>query len=51
MIRASTALLALMAVTPALAKQCAQFDTSGNLYVFGGDQDYNLGQNTSWACK
>jgi hypothetical protein len=35
----------------ATAKQCAQFDTSANLYLFGGEQDYNLGQNTSWSCK
>jgi hypothetical protein len=45
----STIVLASLRVIA--AKQCAQFDTSNNLYLFGGEQDYNLGQSDSWACE
>jgi len=43
--------LALAALLPLLATAvpCVQFDTSWNLYAFGGSQDVNLGQSSSWA--
>ncbi len=39
---------ALLAAS-AQAKQCVQFDTSGNLYIFGGNQDASLGPSSTWA--
>ncbi|KAL7419792.1 hypothetical protein Q5752_005708 [Cryptotrichosporon argae] len=33
----------------AVAVPCVQFDTSWNLYAFGGSSDVNLGQNTTWS--
>jgi len=46
-ISSSAIAVAFLGVTA--AKQCAQFDTSNNLYLFGGEQDYNLGQSDSWS--
>lgn len=43
------ALLSPLAVLDASAKGCVAFDTSWNLYAFGGSSDVNLGQNTTWA--
>lgn len=31
------------------ALPCVQFDTSYNLYAFGGSEDVKLGSNTTWA--
>jgi len=42
----SSLLFPLIAAVP-----CVQFDTSFNLYAFGGSQDVNLGQSSSWACE
>lgn len=47
----SISAVALALLRPAVAKQCAQFDVNNNLYLFGGDQDYNLGQSSSWGCE
>lgn len=35
----------------AAAVPCVQFDTAWNLYAFGGTEDVNLGQASSWARK
>ena len=35
----------------AAAVPCVQFDSSWNLYAFGGASDVNLGQNSSWGCE
>lgn len=40
----SSLLLPLAAAIP-----CVQFDTAWNLYAFGGSQDVNLGQSSSWG--
>ncbi len=45
------ALAALASAIVIRAVPCVQFDTSWNLYTFGGSSDVMLGQNTSWACK
>lgn len=48
--RALTLLTALTSLaTQATAKQCAAFDNSGNLYLFGGSEDVNIGQSGSWG--
>ncbi|ORY29526.1 hypothetical protein BCR39DRAFT_495391 [Naematelia encephala] len=41
--------IAILSALAASASPCVQFDTSFNLYAFGGTSDVNLGQNTSWA--
>ncbi|WWC60080.1 uncharacterized protein I303_102643 [Kwoniella dejecticola CBS 10117] len=46
--------LALFSVLTALtatvsAVPCVQFDSSWNLYAFGGSEDVKLGANTTWA--
>lgn len=45
--------LTLAAVLPALtaAIPCVQFDSSFNLYAFGGEQDVALGASSAWACE
>lgn len=35
----------------ASAMPCVQFDTAWNLYAFGGSEDVNLGQSSSWGCE
>lgn len=46
---AAAALLSPLAVLDAAAKGCVAFDTSWNLYAFGGSSDVNLGQNSTWS--
>lgn len=40
---------AALAPLAARAVPCVQFDTANNLYAFGGSQDVQLGQSSSWA--
>jgi hypothetical protein len=50
--RATAAVAALAALLRlASAVPCVQFDTSWNLYAFGGSSDVNLGANTTWSCE
>ena len=45
------AIAALVSTLLVDALPCVQFDTSWNLYAFGGTTDVKLGQNTTWSSK
>lgn len=48
---AVAALASLLSAIAVKAVPCVQFDSSWNLYAFGGDQDVMIGDNTTWSCE
>ncbi|AAW45106.1 hypothetical protein CNBL2400 [Cryptococcus deneoformans B-3501A] len=46
---AAAALASLLSTIAANAVPCVQFDSSWNLYAFGGDQDVKIGDNSTWS--
>ncbi|OXB33434.1 hypothetical protein LQV05_001839 [Cryptococcus neoformans] len=46
---AVAALASLLSAIAVKAVPCVQFDSSWNLYAFGGDQDVMIGDNTTWS--
>ncbi|ADV25379.1 hypothetical protein I315_05247 [Cryptococcus gattii Ru294] len=46
---AAAALASLLATIAVNAVTCVQFDSSWNLYAFGGDQDVKIGDNNTWS--
>lgn len=47
---AAATLASLLATIAVNAVTCVQFDSSWNLYAFGGDQDVKIGDNNTWSC-
>jgi hypothetical protein len=43
--------IALLSALSVSALPCVQFDTSFNLYAFGGSSDVNLGASSTWGCE